>query len=109
MGFPTANLLPDSPEKVVPKHGSYATWVEFGGRRYAAMTNIGRRPTFGNGAESSIESHIFDFNGDLYGQTVTLRFVRRLRVERKYPTVGDLQRQLCADAEAVREILNTGI
>ncbi|MBR1711805.1 MAG: riboflavin biosynthesis protein RibF [Alloprevotella sp.] len=105
LGFPTANLLPDSSEKIVPKCGSYATWVDFGGRRYAAMTNIGLRPTFGNGTETSIESHIFDFDGDLYGQSVTLRFVRRLRDERKYPAAGDLQRQLCADAATARQIL----
>ncbi len=105
LGFPTANLRPLSAEKLVPAFGVYAVRSEVAGRTYAAMLNIGRRPTLENGDDASVEAHLFGFEGDLYGSSLTLHFEHRLRDEQKFETLDDLRRQLAADAEAVRHLL----
>ena len=103
LGFPTANLQP--PEGLaVPKDGIYAAWASIGLGSFMAATSIGTRPTFEEG-NRTIEAFILDFDGDLYGQEVTLKFVRRLRDEVKYETVGDLQAQVDLDVQQTREIL----
>ena len=79
LGFPTANMVPD-PELVCPGHGVYACRV---GDRLAAV-NVGVRPTFGEGLELLVEAFLLDFDGDLYGQVLTVEFIARLRGEARF-------------------------
>ena len=106
LGYPTANLLPGHPDKLVPANGVYAVRVEIGGERRGGMLNIGRRPTIGNGDDRSIEAHIFDFNRDIYGQPLRLEFVRRIRPERKFASIDELSAQLRRDAQEIRALLD---
>jgi riboflavin kinase / FMN adenylyltransferase len=104
IGFPTANLAVDSPRKILPHVGVYATIVEVGGRRFGGATNVGRRPTFG-GTEISIETHLLEFSGDLVGEPIQLEFVGRIREERAFPGAEALSRQIGRDVSQVRELL----
>ena len=115
LGFPTANLQPDDPFKLIPASGVYAVWAQImdqttpgpsysGGEALPAMMNIGTRPTF-DGRNRTLEVNIFDFDGDLYGQTVIITFVARLREERKFESPEALVRQLKADKERVIRVL----
>ncbi|MDO4930357.1 MAG: riboflavin biosynthesis protein RibF [Bacteroidales bacterium] len=106
LGFPTANLRPACPDKLIPGRGVYAVEAEVGGKTYGAMLNIGWRPTLDNGAESSIESHIFDFDGNIYGQSLTLRFLHRIRDEHRFSSLEALKAQLQADAVEAQQFLN---
>ena len=105
IGFPTANLQVKSTEKLIPQPGVYATWAVLDGRQYAAMTNIGYRPTLQKSSVPSIETHLFGFTGNAYGNTLTLRFVQRLRDEKRFTTPDALQKQLKMDAASVQTIL----
>ena len=104
LGYPTANLKLDT-SKLVPHLGSYATWVEWRGQRFAGMTNIGRRPTLNNGTQISLETHLLDFKDDLYGESLTLEFVARLRDEKRFEGLEHLKAQLEQDAAKTREVL----
>lgn len=105
LGFPTANVQPDNPFKVIPASGAYAVWATLGdGQQRAAMMNIGTRPTF-DGHNRTLEVNILDFNGDLYGQTVTITFVERLREERRFDSPEALVEQLNEDQEQAKRIL----
>ncbi len=110
MGFPTANVQPESAEKLVPMGGAYAVEVEVAdggdtGRRHRGMLNIGSRPTMDNGQERSIEANIFDFHADIYSKRVRILFRRFLRSEKKFGSVAELQAQLRHDEEAVRGLV----
>lgn len=105
LGFPTANLRPASPLKLIPCHGVYAAEAEVGGRTYGAMVNIGQRPTLDNGTDTTIEANLFDFIGDLYAKNLTLRFVARLRDEQRFPSLDALRSQLKQDEQAARRVL----
>lgn len=102
LGYPTANLQPDDPCKLVPAVGVYAVEVEWEGVPRAGMLSIGHRPTVDNGTEQSIEVNIFDFEGDLYGKWLTLTFLGRLRAERKFASLDELAAQLRLDEAAAR-------
>ena len=105
LGFPTANLQPDDPFKLIPASGAYAVWATLDdGQRHAAMMNIGTRPTF-DGQNRTLEVNILGFDGDLYGQTVTITFVTRLREERRFESPEALVEQLKEDKEQVKRIL----
>lgn len=105
LGFPTANLQPD-PLKLIPAHGAYAVWALLAdGTRQAGMLNIGNRPTIGNGETISIEVNIFDYEGNLYGQRLSLEFVSRLREECCFSTREELAAQLSQDEAAARALL----
>ena len=104
LGFPTANLQPDDPFKLIPASGVYAVWAQIGGEALPAMMNIGTRPTF-DGRNRTLEVNIFDFDGDLYGQTVIITFVARLREERKFESPEALMAQLKEDQEQAKTIL----
>jgi riboflavin kinase/FMN adenylyltransferase len=102
IGFPTANLaLWD--ELLLPDNGVYATYAHVHGRRYAAATNVGVRPTV-NGASLTIEAHLLDFDEDIYGEEVRLEFVRRIRPEMKFAGLEALKGQIVADVEGVRRM-----
>ena len=107
LGFPTANLEPDDPFKVIPASGVYGVWATVGDSQkpLPAMMNIGTRPTF-YGRNRTLEVNIFDFDGDLYGQTVRISFLFRLREERKFESPEALVAQLQKDKEQVLYILN---
>ena len=135
MGFPTANICPlDGQQttdktcscKLIPADGVYAVWVDVDdnddendnenddaqssklkahGSWLKGMLNIGYRPTLNNGQERSIEVHILDFEGDLYGKDITVEFAHRLREERPFASMEELVEQLQQDEERVRELL----
>lgn len=96
LGFPTANLKPEHPNKVIPKNGVYAVHVRVKDEWYNGMMNIGNRPTFA-AQERRLEVNIFDFNKDLYGQNIQVRFIERLRDEIKFKTIEGLKNQLIKD------------
>ena len=95
IGFPTANLKPHN--RVIPKFGVYATATLVDEVWRRSITNIGVRPTFENAADPSIESYIFDFDGDLYGDVLRVRFLHRIRDERKFNGVEELKAQIQKD------------
>ncbi len=99
LGFPTANLIPDE-ALVCPGHGIYACLAD--GR--PAAVSVGVRPTFQTGRGELIEAHLLDFDGDLYGRSLRLEFLRRLRGERRFDSVPDLIAQMRRDIEQAREI-----
>ena len=96
IGFPTANLHPHN--RVIPKFGVYATATLIDGTWRRSITNIGVRPTFGVDAEPSIESYVFDFDGDLYGDVLRVRFLHRIRDERKFSGIDELKAQIERDS-----------
>ena len=102
IGFPTANMQLYEPLKLVPCNGVYAVEVEVLGSVYKGMCNIGTRPTVGGGART-IETHILDFDEDIYGLPLRLRFVRRIRDERKFPSLDALRQQLETDRDLCAE------
>ena len=97
LGFPTANMQLYEPLKLVPANGVYAVEAEVLGTTYKGMCNIGMRPTVG-GASRTIETHILDFDQDIYGLPLRIRFLRRIRDERKFPSLEALREQLTLDA-----------
>jgi riboflavin kinase/FMN adenylyltransferase len=104
IGFPTANIQVWEGQ-VIPANGVYAGWMQIGSARHMAVTNIGVRPTFDGDAAVTIEAHVLDFNGDLYGREVALSFERRLRGEQRFPDIQALINQIRADVEAARNLL----
>jgi riboflavin kinase/FMN adenylyltransferase len=99
LGFPTANVKTDRPLGLPV--GVYVCRLTVGGRQHQAVVNVGFRPTFGE-TELAVEAHVLDFTGDLYDERVTLTFVRRLREERKFPSVDALREQIALDVAAAR-------
>jgi len=103
LGFPTANLhVP--PRVLVPAHGVYAAWAHTPGGVQPGVVNIGVRPTFGE-ARRTIESHLLDWNGDLYGRWVALDFVERLRGEQRFDGPAALREAIAADVAHARRVL----
>lgn len=103
LGFPTANIVTRT--EVLPLDGVYATIIQVGERQWPSVTNIGLNPTFGDGPRT-IESYIFDFHGDLYGQPVRLFFVKRIREEKKFPSSDLLVEQMKEDVLSAKGILS---
>ena len=95
LGFPTANLRTEN--ELIPPNGVYATTATIDGIVHASITNVGLRPTFGDTASPIVETYVLGHGGDLYGQTVRLGFVQRLRDERKFEDVDALRTQIEAD------------
>ncbi len=100
LGFPTANLVPDD-KLVVPGHGVYAAFAN----GHPAAVNVGVRPTFETGRGLLVEPYLIDWEGDLYGKSLRLAFVERLRGERRFPGVEDLIAQMHRDVERARDVL----
>ncbi len=94
IGFPTANMVTEN--ELIPPHGVYATTMTIDGIVHAGVTNIGVRPTFDE-SETTIETHLLRYSGDLYGRRVRLSFVQRLRDERRFESVDALRAQIDAD------------
>ncbi len=104
IGYPTANLKPVA-RKVTPSNGVYATVTKVDGTDHMSATNVGTRPTFGGG-ERLIETHILDFEGDIYGEEITVEFVERLRPELEFKSVAELLEHMAEDVERSRKILH---
>lgn len=102
IGFPTANVIPD-PAVVVPARGVYAGYVRVDGEQYPACTNLGVAPTFERG-ESRVESHLLNFEGDLYGKIVDVSFTRRIRPEKRFSGIEELTEQIRRDVEEARSL-----
>ena len=104
IGFPTANIQVEDPYKLLPRDGAYAVHVQVKGIRYKAMLNIGDRPTV-EGDKKTIEAHLIDFQGDLYGLELTIYFEAFLREEKKFDSLEALKNQLMLDREQAIFIL----
>jgi riboflavin kinase/FMN adenylyltransferase len=104
IGFPTANL--ETANELVPPAGVYATAVSIEGIVLPSITNVGMRPTFGDVDHVVIETHVFDMDRDLYGQTLRLSFLQRLREERAFPDVDALRAQIEADVRTARRLFS---
>ena len=102
IGFPTANILADK-ELLIPARGVYVGKVEVKGIKYPAMINIGYNPTFNKRRLLSVEAHLLDFSGDIYGEQVQVSFYDKLRDERKFESVNELIQQLKKDVQSTRE------
>lgn len=102
LGIPTANIQPEN--DLLPASGIYAVVVHRGNDILPGVANIGTCPTF-DGQELSLEVHIFDFSGDLYGERLDVKFMARLREERRFPSIEALAAQIRADIEAARQVL----
>lgn len=105
LGFPTANIEVDNPNKIIPAPGVYATQAIINGREYKSMTNLGFRPTVHENSQLTIEAHLFNFDMDIYGETITLRFIDRIREEVKFDNRESLKDQIAKDAGIVQEVL----
>lgn len=98
LGFPTANLV--VPDDFPATDGVYAAWAEVDGIRYRAMSNLGRNPSVG-GTERRLETHLFEFRGDLYGRRLCVELERRIRDERTFATLEELRDQIARDRTEV--------
>ncbi len=96
MGIPTANQLP-SQDKLLPKNGVYVTRTLIGGQSYGGITNVGYKPTIEGQNPLGVETHLFDFDGDLYGSVITVEFLERVRDEQKFDSLALLKSQLQCD------------
>jgi len=103
LGFPTVNLEPPR-DRLLPRDGIYAMWVEMGEGRFAAAASLGVRPTFGGG-ERVLEAFILDFSDDVYGEEVDAIFVKRLRDEMAFASPAELSAQIARDVEETRRAL----
>jgi riboflavin kinase/FMN adenylyltransferase len=102
LGFPTANLLP--PPVALPAEGVYAGRALLEAGPCPAVVNVGRRPTFGHGA-LRLEAHLLDWEGDLYGRSLSVEFVARLRGEQRFPGAEALRAQIEQDVASARRLL----
>lgn len=113
LGFPTANIKVNSELKLIPSLGSYAVKIEIEDTAYDGMLNIGIRPTVNSRLPKNkrvkqiIEVNIFDFNEDIYGEEITIKFIKLIRKEEKFPSLEALKDQLLIDKETAQKILST--
>lgn len=105
MGYPTANLLIEDPNKLIPAMGVYASRVHYHGEVYMGMTNIGMRPTI-NANKLTFETNIFDFSKDIYGESLTVELIKRIRNEKKFGSLEILKNQLAIDKEKSYSVLS---
>ncbi|HVF41438.1 MAG TPA: bifunctional riboflavin kinase/FAD synthetase [Pyrinomonadaceae bacterium] len=104
LGFPTANLRPVN--RVIPRGGVYVTATLIDGVWRRSVTNVGVRPTFESAGEPSVETFVMDWRGDLYGDVVRVRFLHRLRGERRFDSADELKRQIDADTGRARKFFS---
>ncbi len=105
IGFPTANMQLYEPLKLVPADGVYAVRVHVLGRTWQGVCNIGIRPTVGAGGARTIETHILDFDREIYGLDLDIEFCARLRDEKRFDSLDQLKEQLCIDRKKAGEIV----
>jgi riboflavin kinase/FMN adenylyltransferase len=108
LGFPTANIQPHN--RVIPRGGVYVTATLIDRQWRRSVTNIGTRPTFGEGLEPSVETHVMNWSGVLYGDVVRVRFLHRLRDEKKFSSIEELKAQIARDVlRAQRYLERAGV
>ncbi|MBQ3619339.1 MAG: bifunctional riboflavin kinase/FAD synthetase [Bacteroidales bacterium] len=90
IGFPTANVMRDCNDKIIPKDGVYAAGIQVRGNLYSSVVNIGENPTVSDRGVTTIEAYIIDFEGDIYGEDVRVFFYRRIRDQRKFNSLNEL-------------------
>ena len=100
LGFPTSNLNIDE-TMVTPPNGVYTTYCDYKGVKYPSITNVGVKPTVGT-FEKNIETHIFDFDKELYGKHITVEFLKKMRDEEKFDSLKDLSAQIIKDCEKAK-------
>lgn len=105
LGFPTVNLIPDS-SQLMPKYGVYVTAISADGQKKYGITNVGVRPTVDTNI-LCVESHLFDFDGDLYGKEITVEFLHFIRGETKFDTVDKMAKQIDKDINQAKEYVNS--
>jgi riboflavin kinase / FMN adenylyltransferase len=105
LGYPTANLKPESPEKLLPKTGVYFVEVQVKGNTFHGMLNIGTNPTTDDDNKIKIEVNILDFDDDIYGETVQLNFIKRLRDEEKFSNLQELKKALDEDKRLCLQLM----
>jgi riboflavin kinase/FMN adenylyltransferase len=102
LGYPTANLAPNDVKKLIPRNGVYAVHIELDNKLYKGMANIGVRPTIETQVhQQTVEVHIFDFTEDIYGKSLTIFFIDRIRNEIKFASASNLIKQLDADKKEI--------
>ncbi len=99
IGYPTANIHPEHPKKIIPANGVYAVNVCINDKKYRGMMNIGVRPTVSGEKERRIEVNIFDFDANLYGYSITVEFIKWIREEKKFNSLDELKCQLAVDKQ----------
>ena len=107
IGFPTANLKPLAARKQIPGNGVYLVSVQVTGTRRYGLMNVGVRPTVSEGVNLVLEVHILDFSTDIYGEGVTVTFLRRLRDERKFGSITELIEQIGKDRDRARDLISS--
>lgn len=107
LGFPTANL-DIKPQQALPGNGIYATITQVDDKQFPSATNIGTRPTFGEG-EKNVETHLLYYEGDLYGKEIRVEFMQKLRDEQHFPSSEELKAQIRKDIREVEAILGFGV
>jgi riboflavin kinase/FMN adenylyltransferase len=105
LGFPTANLTVDE-KMMIPADGIYAARVRWGTANHQGVVNIGVRPTFEDHGERIVEAHVLDFTGDLYGQTLEIELIKRLRSERRFESAEELIAQMKEDIAQTRRLFD---
>ncbi|MBI5695142.1 MAG: bifunctional riboflavin kinase/FAD synthetase [Nitrospirae bacterium] len=103
LGFPTANIT--TPNELPPREGVYAVSVDVEGKNYHGAANIGKNPTFGDD-KPSYEVHLLDFDGDLYGKFIKIKFIKRVRDEFKFKSVDELVKQIHTDVKRIRAVFS---
>jgi riboflavin kinase/FMN adenylyltransferase len=103
IGFPTANIIPSDPNKLIPGIGVYSVRVLINDKEYLGMMNIGNRPTVNDSKDVYLEIHILDFSRDIYGETLTVEFIDFLRNEKKFDSLDELKVQLIKDKQTILE------
>ncbi|MDD2437063.1 MAG: bifunctional riboflavin kinase/FAD synthetase [Massilibacteroides sp.] len=106
LGFPTANIAVESPDKIVPAIGVYAVWVDVEGVRHKGMLYIGDRPTLENGTDITLEVNILNFDRNIYNSRITVTFIAYVRGDIKFNSLEELKEQLAVDRDTVDRILN---
>lgn len=106
IGYPTANIQPEEAYKLIPQNGVYVAKSIIAGKTVYGMMNIGNRPTV-DGTTHTIEIHFFDFNEDLYGQKITISFLKRMRSEQKFDSLDALKNQLALDKSTAQGFIES--
>jgi riboflavin kinase/FMN adenylyltransferase len=106
IGFPTANIKPLSEYKLIPKNGVYLVLSEIKGKKYYGMMNIGVRPTVTEGLNKTNEIYFMDFNNDIYGEILKIKFLDFIREEKKFNSVNELKQQIEKDKEVSIDLIN---
>ena len=101
LGFPTANIIPH-PKMVIPAKGVYITKTKYGDKWINSITNVGVAPTLREESSFSIETHLLDYDEDIYGKDIEICFIHKLRDERKYESIEALKKQVTEDVKKAR-------